>query len=406
MKLTYKTTTLACRLSSISQAIAVMAPSILFSVFQDNYGMSYAQMGTLILVMFVVQIGVDYLLSLISHKTDARMLMVTCCALNIGGFILMALVPVLFAKHIYGGLLLACLFYSAGCGINEVMSSPVTDALPSDDKGSSMAFLHSFYCWGCLLAILGTTLMLRIFGKENWQWVLVIWTIVPLTDLILFLIAPFPEMVSGHEDGNHKTLLKSGLFWAAVMVMIASGASEQAMSQWASMFTQRALGLNKTIGDIVGPCFFAITMGLGRLYYGFMGEKINMRKALMISSALCIVSYLLAVFAPNPVFSLVGLGLCGLSVSMMWPGTLVLSSKAIPTGGTALFALLALGGDIGCSAGPWATGMISDALLSSSLNEAMHLTADQFSLRGGLLFSIVFPVLLMVSLPILTREKK
>ena len=406
MKLSYKTTTLACYLGSVLQAVSVNMPPVLFVIFQEDFGVTYSQLGTLIMVTFFLQIIVDYCLARFSSRFSARFLMVTCAILTLIGYAFIALSPVLFPGHMFISLLLACVFHACGSGIIEVMTSPITDAIPSEDKGSSMALLHSFYCWGSLGAILLTTLMLLAFGRARWQLIPLIWMIVPLTAAVLYMICPFPEMLSGHEEQNGNALLKMGLFWAAVMVMIASGASEQAMSQWASMFAQKALGVEKTAGDIFGPCLFALLMGSGRLVYGILGDKLDMHKVLMGSAMLCIVSYLLAVFAPHPAVSLMGLGLCGLSVSMMWPGTLVLSSKAMPKGGTQLFALLALGGDIGCSMGPWATGLISDALSVSGLNQRLQMGVDEFSLKGGLLFSIIFPVLLMIFLPIVTRKGK
>lgn len=404
MKLTYKATTLACYFGSIVQAVSVNMPPILFVIFQEDFGVTYSQLGTLIMVVFFLQILVDLFLSRFSHLFSARFLMVVCAVLTTIGYALIALAPSLFPGHMFAGLLVASLFHACGSGIIEVMTSPITDAIPSEDKSSSMAFLHSFYCWGSLGAILLTTLMLFAFGRGHWRWIPLIWMVIPVSAAIMYLAVPFPPMLSGHEEKGHGTLLKSGLFWAAVMVMIASGASEQSMSQWASMFAQKALGVEKTTGDIFGPCLFALLMGSGRLVYGILGEKINLHKALMFSAALCVASYLLAVFSPHPVLSLMGLGLCGLSVSMMWPGTLVLSSKAMPKGGTQLFALLALGGDIGCSMGPWATGLISEGLSLSNLNEKFVMGVDEFALKGGLLFAIVFPVLLMIFLPIVTRN--
>jgi len=404
MKLSYKTTTFACYMGSIVQAVSVNMPPVLFVIFQEDFGVSYSQLGTLIMVTFVLQIFVDLFLSRFSSRFSPRFLMVLCALMTLVGYGLIALAPTLFPGHMFAGLLAACLFHACGSGIIEVMTSPITDAIPSEDKGSSMALLHSFYCWGSLGAILLTTLMLSAFGRGHWRLIPLIWMAVPLTAAILYMICPFPVMLSGHEEKGGRKLLGRGLFWAAVMVMIASGASEQAMAQWASMFAQKALGIQKTTGDLFGPCLFALLMGSGRLVYGILGERIDLHKALMFSALLCVASYLLAVFSPHPALSLLGLGLCGLSVSLMWPGTLVLSSKAMPKGGTQLFALLALGGDIGCSLGPWATGLISDGLSVSRLNEKLSMGVDEFSLKGGLLFAIIFPVLLMIFLPIVTRS--
>lgn len=405
---TYQTSRKACYLGSIIQAITVNVPPVFFIIFQDEYQISYAQLGTLVLLTFVVQIVVDLLLAQTSRFFKTRTLLMAAGVCSLLGYGLMALAPALFSEHVFTGLILAALVYSTGSGLLEVMVSPVVDALPSEDKGSSMAFLHSFYCWGQLSAVLLTTLLLLLLGRENWRWILVFWMIFPAVDVYLFAKVPLPPMESGENMGGMKNLLSMKLFWAAMMIMIAAGASELAMSQWASLFAQKGLSLSKTLGDLAGPCFFALMMGLGRVVYGVKGEKLRMGRALILCALLCIASYLLTVFSPWPLVSLLGCGLCGLAVSIMWPGTLVIASKAIPAGGTALFALMALGGDVGCSLGPWLTGIVSDGLQKTGLSEGLGLSADQLALRGGLLCAVVFPLLLLIFTPILTRspEKK
>ena len=300
---------------------------------------------------------------------------------------------------------MAAMVYSTGAGIIEATTSPLVDSLPTDDRNSNMAFLHSFYCWGQLGAVLLTTLLLVLLGRNNWRYIMLFWMIFPAVDAFLFAKVPMPSMQSGNEHGGMKKLFTSKLFWAAIMVMIASGASELAMSQWSSLFAQKGLNLNKTLGDIAGPCFFALLMGLGRVFYGIKGDKLRMDRALSLSALLCIASYLLAVFSPSPVMGLIGCGICGLSVSLMWPGTLVMAAKAIPTGGTALFALLALGGDVGCSVGPWLTGMVSDAIQHSDLSQKLNMAVDEAALSGGLLTAIIFPILLLIFVPILAKKK-
>ena len=342
---TYKTTRIACYLGSIIQAITVNVPPVFFIIFQDVYGVSYAQLGTLVLLTFVVQIVVDLLLAQIARHIPTKHILVASSISNLIGYGLLALAPILFPNHMFLGLMIAATIYSMGAGMLEATTSPVVDALPTNDKGSSMALLHSFYCWGQLGAVLLTTLMLLLVGRDHWQWIMVFWMCFPALDIYLYAKSPMPPMASGAEEGGMKKLLSMRIFWAAVMVMIAAGASELAMSQWASLFAQKGLNLNKTLGDLAGPCFFALLMGLGRVIYGIKGEQLRMDRALMLSAVLCIVSYLMTVFSPSPLLSLLGCGLCGFSVSLMWPGTLVMASKAIPTGGTALFALLALGGD-------------------------------------------------------------
>ena len=402
---TYQSTRKACYLGSVIQAITVNVPPVFFIIFQDDYGVSYAQLGALVMLTFVVQIVVDLILAKASQYFRTRTLLVACGICNCIGYGLLALAPALFPNNTFFGLIIAALVYSTGAGIIEATTSPVVDALPAEDKGSSMAFLHSFYCWGQLSAVLITTLLLVVLGRENWQLIMLFWMIFPAVDAFLFARSSMPPMKSGAEHGGMKKLLSMKLFWAAMMVMVASGASELAMSQWSSLFAQKGLNLNKTLGDLAGPCFFALLMGLGRVFYGIKGDKLRMDRALVLSALLCIGSYLLTVFSPSPVLALIGCGICGLSVSLMWPGTLVMASKAIPTGGTALFALLALGGDVGCSAGPWLTGIVSDTIQNSNLSQKLGMAVDEAALSGGLLTAIIFPVILLIFVPIVTKKK-
>lgn len=313
MTVSYTKTRLATYSSSFLQAISVNVPPVLFVIFQDHYGITYGQLANLILLTFVLQIAVDYLLSKTSHLFKPRSLLLCVGVTTLIGYILMTLAPLLFPKHVYVGLLLAVTFYATGSGINEVMSSPLMDAIPSKDKGSSMAFLHSFYCWGQLVAVLVSTLLLRLLGERLWYLIMAFWCIVPLLNIYLYATCPFPDMVTGHEEGGVR-LNRIALYWVALFVMIASGASEVGMAQWASLFAQKGLGVSKTLGDLMGPCFFALLMGVGRLFYGIRGEKINMTKALVFSGILCVMSYLITVFSPWPLLSLFGVGLCGITL--------------------------------------------------------------------------------------------
>ena len=405
MKPNYSTTRLANYVSSVMQAVSVNVPPVLFIIFQEEFGVTYGQLGFLVMLTFFIQIGVDFLLARISHKLNLRALMVGCGAFTLVGYILLAAAPHLFPVHTFYGLIFACFFYSAGSGILEVMSSPVNDAIPSSDKGASMGLLHSFYCWGQLAAVLLTTLLLRIVGRENWTWIIIFWMAVPIFDMILYIICPLPPMISGNENGGVK-LSRMSLFWVALLVMICSGASEQAMAQWASMFAQKGLGVSKTLGDIAGPCFFALLMGSGRLIYGIKGDKLRIGRVLVLLGGLCIFSYLLTIFSPSPVLSLIGVGVCGFSVSMMWPGTLVLASKSMPEGGTKLFAMLAMGGDIGCSLGPWISGIVSDTATHQFPAGHFGLAVDQFALRCGMFTAIIFPLLLMFFVPRLKKKEE
>jgi len=275
--------------------------------------------------------------------------------------------------------------FSIGGGLIEVLVSPIVESLPGDAKASSMSLLHSFYSWGQVLVIIASTIALRFIGQDLWFLLPLVWSLLPLFTLFKFTKVPLVPPIEESKRTPLKTLFKSRIFLIALLLMVCSGASEQSMSQWASLFAEKGLGISKTLGDILGPCMFAVMMGIVRTWYGVKGQNINMQKTLVVSSVLCIASFVITAFAPVPAISLLGCALCGLSVSLMWPGMLSLTAAGYPTGGVAMFAILALGGDLGCSIGPQFTGIVADA---SSLN-------------WGLLAAIIFPAVMLIGLVLL-----
>ncbi len=402
-----KKTLAACYIGYIVQAISINVPPVLFIIFQEDFGITFEQLGRLVLITFFVQMLVDVVMAKLIAKTGYRAPSVIAHLLAAVGFGMMALAPNLFPGHVYGGLVLAACIYAVGSGLIEVLISPIVQGLSFEEKGPAMSLLHSFYCWGQLGAVLISTLLLLILGRDHWQWIMAIWMLVPLINVVLFWNAPLPEVEAGEEMGGLRRLFKSKLFWIAALIMVASGASEQAMSQWASLFAQKGLQLNKTLGDLAGPCFFALLMGIGRMLYGIKGAKLNIKNMLTICGLLCIVCYLTVVLSPWPMLSLLACGVCGLSVSLMWPGTLVIAADALPGAGTALFALMAMGGDIGCSAGPWLTGFVSDAAAKSQwLLDKTGMEAEQVALRAGLIAAVVFPVTLVLLVRCIGRKRK
>jgi len=283
------------------------------------------------------------------------------------------------------GLIMSSILYSIGGGLIEVLVSPIVESLPGDAKASSMSLLHSFYSWGQVLVIILSTLALLFVGQDLWFLLPLVWSLLPIFTLFKFTRVPLMPPVEESKRTPLKTLFRSGIFWIALLLMVCSGASEQSMGQWASLFAEKGLGISKTLGDLLGPCMFAVMMGAVRTWYGVKGQKINMRKTLTICSVLCMASFVITAIAPIPAISLLGCALCGLSVSLMWPGMLSITAAGYPTGGVAMFAILALGGDLGCSIGPQFTGIIAD---SSSLN-------------WGLLAAVIFPAIMLVGLVIL-----
>lgn len=385
-----KRTLLASYIGYITQAVINNLAPLLFVIFQQQYGLTVAQIGFLVTFNFTVQILVDFLSARYVESIGYKKCIVAAHIFSCVGLIGLAVFPELLGNS-YAGLLLAIAVYAIGGGLIEVLVSPIVQALPLDGKSAAMSLLHSFYCWGHVLVVVLSTVFFRFFGTGNWKLLPVLWSLVPFCNAFLFAFSPI--RVLGEEGGtiSMRKLFSMRLFWLFVVLMLCSGASEQAMSQWASYFAERGLQVSKTLGDLLGPCLFAVLMGLSRLIYGIFGEKIPLKGFICASGLLCIGSYLLAVLAPHPVVSLVGCGICGLSVGILWPGVFSLAAEHCSAGGTAMFALLALAGDLGCSAGPSVVGVVSSGVGGE--------------LKAGLLAAIGFPVVLVLGIQVLRRMK-
>ena len=380
MRLTYKHTKYASYIGLFTQAIVNNLAPLLFVTFQTQYGISIEKISFLIILNFGVQIITDFFSAKYVDKIGYRKAMLIanfCCFIGLMG---LGIFPMIFS-NIYVGLLLAVVINAIGGGIIEVVDSPIVEALPGDEKESAMSMLHSFYCWGQVSVVLLSTLYFNTVGISAWKYMAMLWALIPLCNAFLFMKVPMCALV---EDGQRMPLRKLftvRIFWLLFLLMICSGASELAMSQWASLFAEQGLGVSKTFGDLLGPCFFAILMGISRTIYGFYGSKMNLRKTIAASGILCVLCYLVAVFSPNPVISLLGCAVCGFSVGIMWPGVFSISAKSYPQGGTAMFAILALGGDVGCAIGPGVVGFVANAV---------------YSIQYGILAATIFPILLVV----------
>ncbi|MEG6613018.1 MFS transporter [Pseudoclostridium thermosuccinogenes] len=377
----YKSTLHACYLGYITQALIVNLPPLLFVVFREKFGLSYTMLGSIVMLIFVTQLIVDALaveyVDKIGHRTSAVM----AHAFAAVGMIALAFLPRIL-PYPFIGLIISSILFSIGGGLIEVLVSPIVESLPSEAKASSMSLLHSFYSWGQVLVIILSTLALLFLGQELWFFLPLVWSLLPLYTLFKFTRVPLIPPEEESKRTPLKTLFRSRIFLIALLLMICSGASEQSMAQWASLFAEKGLGISKTLGDLLGPCLFAVMMGIVRTWYGMKGQKVHIHKILVISSVLCMASFVITAIVPIPAISLLGCALCGLSVSLMWPGMLSLTAASYPSGGVAMFAILALAGDLGCSVGPQLIGIIAD---SSSLN-------------WGLLTAIIFPTVMLVGL--------
>lgn len=388
----YKRTMNACFVGYIVQAVINNFAPLLFLTFQNSYQIPLSEITVLITVNFGVQLIVDLLAAGFVDKIGYRVSIVMAHVCSAAGLVLLAVLPDLL-PNAFAGLLTAVIVYAVGGGLLEVLVSPIMEACPTDNKEKAMSLLHSFYCWGHVGVVLLSTAFFWLFDISNWKILALIWAVIPVANALVFIKTPIGSLIQEGETGlKLKELFSKKMFWVMMLMMLCAGASEQAVSQWASTFAEQGLGVSKTIGDLAGPMAFAVMMGLSRVFYGKYGEKIDLDKFMLYSGILCILSYLCISLVPSPVTGLVGCSLCGLSVGIMWPGTFSKAAASVRGGGTAMFALLALAGDVGCSGGPTLAGMVSGAFGDN--------------LRTGILAAVIFPVLLLAGLYLSRRLKR
>lgn len=391
MKNQYRRTITACFVGYIVQAVVNNFVPLLFLTFQRTYAIPLSQITLLVTFNFGVQLLVDLLSVGFVDKIGYRASMVIAHILSAAGLVLLTILPEVLSSP-FAGILVAVMVYAIGGGLLEVLVSPVVEACPSDNKEKAMSMLHSFYCWGHVGVVLLSTLFFSVFGIDHWKILAVVWSVIPLYNAFVFVKVPMADLMEEGEEGLRlKELFRIKIFWILLIMMICAGASEQAVSQWASTFAEKGLGISKTAGDLAGPMAFAILMGTSRAFYGKYGDRIQLDKFMVYSCCLCILSYLGIALLPIPQFSLAACAICGLSVGIMWPGSFSKASAALPRGGTAMFALLALGGDVGCSGGPTVVGFVSSMF--------------DDDLKRGILAGIIFPVLLLTGI-ILCRKMK
>lgn len=388
MKKNYNTTILACFVGYITQAIVNNFIPLLFVTMQDTYAIPLSQITLLVTFNFGVQLLTDLVAPSFVDKIGYRVSIVMAHVFSAAGLLLLPILPEVMPP--FAGILTAVTVYAIGGGLLEVLVSPIMESCPTDNKEAAMSLLHSFYCWGHVGVVLISTVFFKLAGIENWKLLSCVWAIIPIVNAVVFTRAPIAPLIADGETGmSLKELLKSKVFWLLMLMMVCSGASEQAVSQWASAFAEQGLGVSKAIGDLAGPMAFAIFMGSARAFYGKFGEKINLDRFMAGSLVLCVVSYLLISLSPWPVLSLIGCALCGMSVGILWPGTFSKAAVVLRRGGTAMFAFLALGGDLGCSGGPSLVGFVADNMGGN--------------LKAGILVAIVFPIVLLICL---LRKKK
>ena len=387
----YQKTKLACYLGFVTQAIVANFIPLLFLTFYKTYGVSFADLALIPLAFFLTQLIVDFFCAKFVDRIGYRKSIIISQIMAGAGLIMLSFVPDL-CPHPFEGILICVLIYAVGSGLIEVLCSPIIEACPFEDKAGMMSLLHSFYCWGAVGTILGATAFFLLFGTENWRILACLWAAIPLYNIINFAVCPIEPIVNEGNSMAIGQLLKTKIFWLFIVLMVCAEASELSMAQWASAFAESALGVTKTTGDLLGACGFAVFMGLSRVWYGKYGEKVDLSGFMIASGVLCLFSYLLAAFSKWPVTGLIGCMLCGFSVGIMWPGSISISSARLPRGGTALFALLALAGDLGGAAGPAIVGSVS------------HLQGE--NIRAGILAGVCFPIILVLCVMMVRRQNK
>ena len=387
----YTKTKIACYIGYFVQAIIVAFLPLLFVTFNTNYGISFERLGALAVIIFVVQLGVDLLsvkfLKYIGYRGGAVLAHVTAAA----GFAMLAFLPEIMADK-YLAVVLSSIVFSVGGGLVEVIISPIIEYLPvkEENKAAQMSLLHSFFCWGTVITVVLTTALLSVLGRENWRYISLLWAAVSAVNIFLFAFVPIVEPSVLEQQKAGRDILRSPVFYAVMLLMFSAGAAEISVSQWASTLAETGLHLSKTAGDLLGPGIFAVLMGIGRLLFGIYGSRLKIERVILLSGILCFISYMLLFLNINAAVSLIACALCGLSVSVMWPGTLSIGAKKFPLGGTLLFGAAAAFGDTGCSVGPYLMGVMT----------------ERGSMPLGFLVCSIFPLLIITVSLYFARIKK
>ena len=387
----YRKTLLACYLGFVTQAIAANFAPLLFLKFHHDYGIPLGQIALISTAFFFTQLVIDILCAKFVDKIGYRASVVASSLCFSAGLAGLAVLPELFPTP-FAGILTSVVIYAIGSGLLEVLGSPIVEACPFEHKEAVMSLLHSFYCWGSVGVVLVSTVFFAVFGIDSWKWLALLWALIPLYNTYNFVTCPIETLVEEGKGMGIRGLLRVPMFWLAIVLMVCAGASELTMAQWASAYAESAIGLSKTMGDLMGPCLFAVSMGISRVLYGKYGDRIELTGFMLGSGLLCLACYLMASLSAIPLVGLIGCIVCGFSVGIMWPGTISVSSKRMPRGGTAMFALLAMAGDLGGAFGPSLAGVVTQACGDN--------------LQKGMLAGSIFPLVLVICVLVLIRTNQ
>jgi len=404
----YKLTVFSCFCGIFVQAIVSNLVAILFIPLMKIYNLDYVHLGMLVGINFISQVSSDIIFSRLIDKTGFKKLVLPAIALSFAGLLLFSLSPYLF-ENILTGLIIATIVFSMASGLLEVLLSPIVSAIPNDNKGPAMSLMHSFYAWGQVVTIIFTTFLLFILGNNYWQLIVLLWCVIPVINFFMFLNAKFPPMVEEHSRLTMRDLIFKPFYMMALLAILFGGASEVIVNQWSSTFMEKGLRLPKFAGDLLGMCGFSVMLGLGRVIFGIWGSKMNLQKILMWSSLLAVVCYITIALSPIVSVNIIACMLCGLAVSLLWPGAIVMSAEKYPLAGGWMFAILAAAGDIGAAIGPWSTGMIIDFSKNSKIvafiSTFLNISTEQGAMRFALLLAGIFPLMCFFSHKILSKFK-
>ncbi len=396
--ISYKNTIRACHLGNITMAAISSFLPLIFVTLRNEFGFSYSKLGLLVLVNFTTQVAVDFSVSAFVDKYGFRRFIVASTVLTVIGFSLFAAAPLLSDRP-YPIFVIAAIIFSGSCGLLELLLSPIVNSIPTDEKAKAMSLLHAFYCWGVILVVLVSTVLLRVLGSGKWQLIMMLWTIVPIIDFFMFLKVPLAPPVPAEKRTNFKKFDNKPLYILLCVTILCGAAAELAMGQWTSTFIEKAMGVSKLVGDTLGVCGFAAMMGIGRVYLGRQGEKpgFNINRVLLISCAVATVCYITVAVSGSNIITLIACAVTGLAVSTLWPGSLISATNAFPLAGAWMFAVLSGFGDMGGALAPWLMGKITDAVSTASFAVQLcvrtGLSAEQLALKTGMLLSAVFPLI-------------
>ncbi|MEE1055524.1 MAG: MFS transporter [Acutalibacteraceae bacterium] len=383
----YRSTKLACYVGYIVQAVINNFLPILFIALQDVYELSYEKLARLIVFNFVTQMVTDLITPKIVEKTGYKKAAVICHGAAALGLALLGILPRFIPP--YSGIIISIIVYAFGSGLIEVLVSPIIEMLPTTDKSGNMSILHSFYCWGQAFTIIVTTFLVKVFGYGNWTIIPLVWAVLPFINMFFFMRVPVVEPEKEKKNAGFKELVRNRRFLIYMVMMLCAGATEIAMAEWASMFVQKALGVSKVVGDLTGPCAFALFMGIGRMWYAAVAKRVNFRKTLIILSTLCFICYVVVAVCNIPWVSLIFCAICGFTVSISWPGIYSAGAEEFPDGSSVMYSVFAMCGDTGCCLGPWALGIV----------------ADSFGLNTGFAVTSVFAVIMIIAVLLLGKSK-